>query len=955
MEDFFNSLLGGNDASLDSKKLSKMNQVDSPIIFKTGENPKVTLILDEYISPRQVTLLKTVLENNNLKSYQLLYAVKVKFTEKDLSTGIWKKYRDFAWDYSKYIPKWSSIISFGRSLYSITKSNDLDCSLLKDEDSSADSKSKDKFPIVNGFYDHLLWKTSFYDPKTSCQVFPVDEWRNLINKKGLFKNSWEYYFLTRQIQLASGNLLKPTKIRKIKTIEVENPNEWLKEHTQDKQLTGLDIETSSFDPWSKKSFIICITVAFSSDPYTGYYLDNAKVDSDILIEFLKDRPLVGSNFKFDGKFLHLKHGVPLENLRIAGDTVQLSHITNEMMRKGLKAGAFLWTEYGGYDEALDKWKEEHPKSKSYADIPKEILLPYATTDPCISLLVHKAMYGYMLKLDKLINYDNPYGYSLEWSYCNIVVPSLNLFMKLELEGINLDKNILKQKEFMLLEEIKQIEADIHKELGEDVLLNEDDGVPEVKEHSVNDFFGSAEYSDSKVNTKISSAKQLGHKLEEMGLPIFERASNKERTPKTGEEQLREWSKKGYAIADKILYYREKSKLLSTYVGVEKDNSGMYYWQHDDEKIHSQYNCFSALSWRHTSAYPNAQNFPSHGDKASLVKSFITPPKKDYGFLSTDFAGLQLRLIAMTSKDPVMMQSFKHEGGDLHSRTAYDVMLKYMTDIKSIDEMQKIRKGEGDESEYVNDMRFKSKAINFSCVFGARASTIMTQSIKPNWKPKDADKYIAMNKLESEVHRHLLKIENNEYRFIPNSTHEENILNAKYYTISVDVREKFFVTYAGVARWIEETRAFAVQNGYVKSLHGSIRRLPYLLVPNTKGSEDVNMGYYSNLLNVCLNSPIQNMEAIVMNRAFLKIDEYVKANSGIAKMFGQIHDAMEQYAKTDKWVEYALLVHKIAEQDYPEYDGIPLEVESNFADYFGKGELWDMGSKFTTKKLEKMRA
>ena len=953
MNDFDSALFGGNDSALDIKKIAKMNQISTPLLYGKGDNPLITFLLDEYITQKQITLLKTVIENYHIYSYQILYTSKVKFTQKDLSSGIWKKYRDFAWNFSDYIPKWSRIICFGRSIYSITKSNDLDCSLLKDEDSATKEKSKEKFSIVNGFYDHLLWKTSFFDPATSCQIFPVDEWVNLLNKKtGLFKNTFEYYFFTRQIELAREYPIKPIKIRKIKTVEVSNPNQFLLDHKDDKQVTGVDIETNSFDPWSKTSFIICVTISFSSDPYTGYYLDNKKIDSDILNKFLEGRPIVGSNFKFDAKFLHLKHNIPLENLNLIGDTVQLSHICNETMRKGLKAGAYLWTNYGGYDEALDEWREANPSKKSYADIPQEILMPYATTDPCISLLVHEELVKYRDRLDEKYNSDNPYGYSLRWSYEQVIIPSLNLFIGIELEGLNIDKTILKEKENQLQEEIKEIENQIYEAIGEKLILGEDDNGKDDLEDIVDGLLGNDTNVTQDVNTKISSSKQLGEKLEEMGWPIYERMDNKSRTPKTGEEQLKDWSKRGYTLADTILHYREKTKLLSTYVGIEGDNSGMYYWLHDDGKIHSQYNNFSALSWRHTSAYPNAQNWPSHGDKATLIRSFITPFSKDYGFLSTDFAGLQLRLIAMVSKDPVMVKAFKYEGGDLHSRTAFDVMLKYMTEIQSVEEMTKIRKGEGDLAEYVTDIRFKSKSINFGAVFGAKASTLMTQSIKPNWKPQDLDKYIKSNNLKDEVEKHLERIEQNIYRFIPKDSYEENLLNAKYYTVAVDVREKFFTTYSGVAQWIEETREKAKQNGYVQSIYGSIRRLPYLTIPVSKyNRKEVNMGYYSNLLNICLNSPIQTMESIVMNRAFIEIWKYLKKNPDLAKMFGQIHDAMEQYAKIDTWKEFALVVHKIAEKDYPEYDGIPLEVESNFSDFYGNNELWDQGKKVSTKSLE----
>jgi DNA polymerase I-like protein with 3'-5' exonuclease and polymerase domains len=140
---------------------------------------------------------------------------------------------------------------------------------------------------------------------------------------------------------------------------------------------------------------------------------------------------------------------------------------------------------------------------------------------------------------------------------------------------------------------------------------------------------------------------------------------------------------------------------------------------------------------------------------------------------------------------------------------------------------------------------------------------------------------------------------------------------------------------------------------VLSPYGTIRRLPYLLVQPSRDNRDINMGRYSNLLNICLNSPVQNMESIIMNRAFIKIGEWAEQSKEKLLLHGQIHDAQEYYTLIKDWIISAMKVHEISEQDYPEYDGIPLEVESNFSDYFDKNELWDMGKKFDTKKLKQM--
>ena len=926
MSDFLDSMLTGVPANIAVKKISQSVSLTTPILYtsvETLEEIKYTLILDTPITKRDLQYLVKYLDNK-ISNYQILYALQIQLSEKDLSKTIWSQYVQYKWDYKKYIPAWSKVLSFGKTLFSLIESKDLDCSLVADEDSETNDKKKDKFPLINGFYDTILWKTSFFHPELKCQIFPVDECEKFIDSTtGLFKDSFEYWFLGKQITLMKSFHLEPHELAVIKTVIVDDPNAFLKEHNNTKELIGYDLETRHFDPWNKDTCISCITIAFESDPYTGYYLRYEDVNLFVLSNFLKNRPLVGTNLKFDGRFSNYVAKVPLSNFNIVGDSSLLQHLCNEMMRSGLKSGAWLWTEFGGYDKELDEYIKKHKEiKKDYSKIPEEIRAPYASKDPCVSLLQHKALMQYMRELDALLNSDNKYGYSLEWMYKELMIPTVNMFLDIEMTGMTIDEDILKAQSLKIQNEISILEDKIYSSLKED-----------------------------KATFKITSPAQLGFKLEAMGWPIVDRGDKN--VPSTGETQLLEWEKKGYTLAKDILKYREITKMLGTYIGVEKDKTGMYKWIRNDGKVHSIYGTFTALSLRHTSKEPNGQNWVSHGEKAKIVRSFITPYNDpNMAFLSSDYSGLQLRLACILSKDEQMTQAFKHEGGDIHLRTAFNVMIKYMTDIKTIEEAKKVRKGNDDQASFIDDLRFKAKAINFGMIFGAQASTLMSEAIKPNWKEADLNKYIKANNLEQEVKEHYVKILKEEYKFIYLSTKkDDNMLNAKYYTVAVDVREKFFEAYSGLATWIEVTRNKAVKNGYVQSVYGSIRRLPYLMI-HGKG-KSINYGYYSNLLNVALNSPVQTMESVVMNRSLCIIWKRIKDEKRKDKIFGQIHDAQEyylHYTMDSDWREFIKYIHEINQRDYPEYEGIPLECESNLADFYGKKQLWDQGDKISLKDL-----
>lgn len=954
MNDLLDVLTSGISANVDIKKTKNNVTLTSPILYSSSDNPQYSFIVDKHISSREVSLLKKAIEKHKIEDYQILYALQVILTPKDLKKTLWKQYRDYKWDYTKYIPINSKIISFGRSLFSITRSNDLDCSLIGDDENTS-SKKKETFSIVQGFYDTILWKTSFYDPLTKCQVFPVDGWEDLIDKEnGLFKSNFEYWFFNKQIYRSRIHNSPLTKIKKLNRVFVENPNQFLLEKINDKITIGFDTETKGLDCFSNDGKIICVTISY--DGYTGYYLKWDDIDTSILANYLKHKSLIGSNLKYDVKWTSVKGNIPIDYFNIAGDTVLLQHLINEMMRKGLKSGTYLYTPYGGYDYELDKYLEAHPEIKNdYSKLPFNLLFDYATIDPCMSLQVHKACFDYLQILDKRINGSNPYGYSLEKYYKEIVCPSVCMFSEMEIHGMYIDKDILREESKKLQEEIIEIKKDILKDIGEEnnisFILDDEE---ETDDFSVMDLMGGVTLDVARSYTNISSTDQLGKKILELGWRIDE--YNEKGIPKTGETQLKEWEKQGYTLATKILKYRERSKILTTYVGIEKDQSGIYKWLHDNGKLHPIYNAFGTLSHRHRGSAPNPQNFISHGEKAKIARAFITTLSKYYAFLSTDYSGLQLRLIAMVSKDKEMVKTFKYEDGDLHMRTAYNVMLKYIMKIPSIEEAKKLRKEGSDEiKEKINDYRYKAKSQNFSICFGSSAVTIMEQSIKPEWKENDLDLYIKSNELETILLKHYKNIVDKKYSFIRYSENKkENMLNAKYYTVASDVREKFFNSYTGLNDWIEGTRLLAKKQGYVVSVYGCIRRLPYLLIdPENEDNKDVNKGKYHNLLNICLNSPIQNMEAIVMTRSLLQIWKITKERNYKSFLFGTIHDAKEAqvYIGDNEWKDYIKLTQTIATKDYPEYDGIPLEVESNIANFYGRNELWDMGRKVSIKDLD----
>jgi hypothetical protein len=79
----------------------------------------------------------------------------------------------------------------------------------------------------------------------------------------------------------------------------------------------------------------------------------------------------------------------------------------------------------------------------------------------------------------------------------------------------------------------------------------------------------------------------------------------------------------------------------------------------------------------------------------------------------------------------------------------------------------------------------------------------------------------------------------------------------YYAVADYIREEFFKTYPGLLKRIEDRFILACENGYVRSVHGAIRRLPIL---HWMG-QDEDRKEVAGLKNIASNTTIQNDEAV----------------------------------------------------------------------------------------------
>lgn len=135
---------------------------------------------------------------------------------------------------------------------------------------------------------------------------------------------------------------------------------------------------------------------------------------------------------------------------------------------------------------------------------------------------------------------------------------------------------------------------------------------------------------------------------------------------------------------------------------------------------------------------------------------------------------------------------------------------------------------------------------------------------------------------------------------------------------------YFQRYPGVKDYMERTRAFAAEHGYVETLFGRRLHLPDIKARNgnlRKAAE-----------RAAINAPMQGTAADIIKRAMLSIQQWLAAARLDARMIMQVHDELVfEVAEGDvKALKDGVIRHMAAAAEL----AVPLLVE------VGVGENWD---------------
>lgn len=265
---------------------------------------------------------------------------------------------------------------------------------------------------------------------------------------------------------------------------------------------------------------------------------------------------------------------------------------------------------------------------------------------------------------------------LESLFYDVESPVTKVLWKMEQRGIILDTQKLSSIGQKIEQEIHQIQNEIITAVGFEINLN--------------------------------SSQQVGNYLaEKEGVPL-----SKTRTGKyaTNEQELQK-HKNQFEIIQKLLTYRELSKLQSTYVEslIQKVDSS--------SRVHTTYTQIASSTGRLASSNPNLQNIPVSSDFGTQIKScFVVTP--GYTLVSLDYSQQELRILAHLSQEDKLIDAFKNNR-DVHTMTASQIF-------------------NVDYSEVTKDQRRVAKTINFGIIYGM-SSYGLSESLQIS--VEEAEKFI----------------------------------------------------------------------------------------------------------------------------------------------------------------------------------------------------------------------
>ena len=431
-----------------------------------------------------------------------------------------------------------------------------------------------------------------------------------------------------------------------KLIETEEDAQNLFDYLITKQILCLDTETTSTSAVDAE----LVGLSFAVKEKEAFYVA-IPAEREEALKFVNIfKPLyenpeilkIGQNIKYDYEVL-MNYGV--EILGKMFDTMIAHYLIQPELYHNMDYLAEVYLKYQTvHIEELIGPKGKN--QKSMRDLSPTEVYEYPAEDADITLRLKNVLEPKLKEIE------------CEDLFWNVEMPLVPVLAHMEMNGVCIDTDTLKETSNNLTNRLNEIEHHIYELAGESFNIGSPRQVGEI-------LFGKMKIVEKPKKTKTGQYV-------------------------TSEEVLQQLRSKS-PIIDEILNYRGLKKLLGTYVDalpkLINPRTG---------HIHASFNQTITATGRLSSSDPNLQNIPVRDDDGKEIRRCFIP-EPGCLFFSADYSQIELRIMAHLSEDPNMVEAFL-EGSDIHAATAAKI---WHEDIKDVTDAQ----------------RKKAKTANFGIIYG----------------------------------------------------------------------------------------------------------------------------------------------------------------------------------------------------------------------------------------------
>ncbi len=508
---------------------------------------------------------------------------------------------------------------------------------------------------------------------------------------------------------------------------------------------------------------------------------------------------IGHNFKYDWLVL-ARYGIetaPVDDTMLISyvlDAGRGGHGMDDLAERHLGHTTIKFAEVAGSGK----------KAVSFDRVAIEPATAYAAEDADVTMRLWRVLKPRLAAEAKVSVYET------------LERPLVPVIARMERRGIKVDRQILSRLSSDFAQTLARLEEEIQEDAGE--------------------------------SFSVSSPRQIGEILfGKMGLPGGKKTpSGQWATPASALEELAE---QGHALPEKILEWRQQSKLKSTY------SDALPHYMDEKGRVHTSFSLAATTTGRLSSSEPNLQNIPVRTPAGRKIRAAFVPDK-GMKLISADYSQIELRILAHIADIPQLRKAFA-DGIDIHAATAsemFDIPLDQMT------------------GEY----RRRAKTINFGIIYGISAFGL---AARLGIGREEAGAYI----------------------------------------------KQYFERFPGIRDYMEETKAYCRENGFVSTIFGRACHYPGIRAGNANERMAVE--------RQAINAPIQGSAADIIRRAMIRMEDALSRSNLHAQMLLQVHDELIFEVPDDEVDEtIPLIVEIMREAPHPALTlKVPLEVEARAAD------------------------